>query len=115
MKHRGVIAVLVVAALSMFIVVGVNEAFSTPDKVRDSLRKRRLVFSHDARERMEQLKVSARQVNRTVTAGEVNGAESDPPNKYAVELRDGGRRLRAILAPYLWVFATVVTVSDLDN
>lgn len=100
-------------AASLLPAAGAKEAFSNPDKVRDSLRKRWLMYSMHALERMEQRKITEKLVARTVAAGKVNAAKSEPPDKYAVELYEQGRWIRVVLAPYLWFFATVVTVIDL--
>lgn len=96
-------------------VIGVNEAFSSSDSIRDSLPKRWLMYSHHAVARMQERRVTHKQVNRTVKYGGVNISKSQPPAKYAVELSENGRYLRVVVAPHLWWFATVVTVIDIGR
>lgn len=110
---RQVWTILLVVFLVGFVVVGVNEAFAPADAVRDSLPRRWLVYSQHALERMEERRVTFKQVERTVKRGAVNPRKSQPPARYAVELSENGRYIRVVVAPYLWLFATVVTVIDI--
>lgn len=110
---RQIWMIIIVVVLSSFIVIGVNEAFSSNDSIRDSLPKRWLTYSQHALQRMEERRVTSEQVTRTVKYGQVNVSKSQPTAKYAVELSEKGRYIRVVVAPFLWWFATVVTVIDI--
>jgi hypothetical protein len=113
MKTVVVVVLGAVAFTALLACAGAHEAFSSPDRVRDSLSRRWLDYSMHALQRMKQRGITQQQVQRTVASGTVNPQKSDPQRKYAIEMVDNGRDIRVVIAPYLWLFATVVTVIDL--
>ena len=95
-------------------VVIVPEVVIILDPLADSLKKRILVYSSHALERMAQREISWSEVELVKANGLVNWSKSSPGKIYSLEAVIRGRRIRIVLAPYLSWFASVVTVIKVD-